>query len=309
MSDTEIIIMPLNYNGADLLAQCLPALKSAVENTSIKCEICVIDNNSTDSSKDYVKNNHPEVSFISYSANRYLASYNEAIKQTKVPYILILNNDMIPDRNFIEPLYKRIKQNKDFFAVSPQVECKNKTESYSERLGAKFFHGHLAPKGVDNEPGGTLYFHGGAALINRDKFMELGGFDPLYFYFEDNDLSYRAWKKGYQCIFEPNSVVTHLGSVTVDREFGQAKKVAIKEKSSSIFVLKNISHQPWLKNFQTWSYLKFFKILWNIDTDRLNAAIEVMQLKSTLEVNPSGNISDPDLISKIESLKLPRLNS
>ncbi len=309
MSETEIIIMPLNFNGKDLLSQCLPAIKKAIDNTPVQCEVCVIDNNSTDNSKEYVKTNFPEMNFISYSVNRCLTNYNEAIKQSKAPYILILNNDMIPDRNFIEPLYKRIRQRKEYFAVSPNVECKNNSEKYNERFSGKFFHGHLAPKGLGNEAGGTLYFHGGAALIDREKFVELGGFDADYFYFEDNDLSYRAWKKGYQCIYEPAATVTHLGSETVNKLYSQSQKTALKEKSSKIFVLKNISHEPWLSNFKTWNFLKIFKIIWNIDTDRFNALLEVNRLKDGLVRNEKGKMSDPDLMSEIESLKLSQTHN
>jgi len=309
MSETEIIIMPLNYNGVDLLEQCLPAIKNAIENSPVKCEVCIVDNNSTDDSKEFVKKNYPEMTFISYSVNRCLTNYNEAIKQSKAPYILILNNDMIPDRNFIEPLYKRIKQKREHFAVSPCVECKSNSEKYNERFSGQFFHGHLAPKGLGNEPGGTLYFHGGAALIEREKFVELGGFDSDYFYFEDNDLSYRAWKKGYQCIYEPASTVTHLGSQTVNKVYNQSQKTAIKEKSSNIFILKNISHEPWLSNFKTWSILKILKMIWNIDSDRFKAMLEVKKLKNNLIPNDTGNLTDPALMSEIESLKLSPIHN
>jgi GT2 family glycosyltransferase len=307
-SETKIVIMPLNYNGVDLLEQCLPALLKAVENAKVKCEICIVDNNSTDNSKEFVKNNYPGIQFISYSVNRCLTSYNEAIKQSKAPYILILNNDMIPDSNFIDPLYKRIKEDKSYFAVSPHVNCPTKSENYNQRLSAKFQRGHLAPKGLGNEPGGTLYFMGGAALIHREKFIELGGFDEDFFYFEDNDLSYRAWKKGFPCIYEPASNVTHLGSQTVNKVYGQAAKNAIKERSSHIFILKNISYHPWLKNFRLWNYLKFFKTIWNLDSDRFKALLEIDNIKKNIKEEADDKISDPELLSKIESLSLAKLN-
>ena len=47
--------------------------------------------------------------------------------------------------------------------------------------------------------------------VDRMKFLELGGFDPMYrpAYCEDVDLCFRAWRRGWRCVFEPLSVALH----------------------------------------------------------------------------------------------------
>jgi GT2 family glycosyltransferase len=52
--------------------------------------------------------------------------------------------------------------------------------------------------------------------VDREKFIELGGFNRLFTpaYCEDVDLCFRAWRRGWRCIYEPNSVVWHRHQAT-----------------------------------------------------------------------------------------------
>lgn len=56
-------------------------------------------------------------------------------------------------------------------------------------------------------------------MFDREMFIALGGFDPLLspFYWEDVELSYRAWKRGFDVLYEPHSVVDHRVSSTIGR--------------------------------------------------------------------------------------------
>lgn len=308
--------MPLNYNGQDLLEKCLPGVKEAVNKCSAKCEVLIVDNGSTDNSKEFVKKNYPQYKFLTYNENKILASYNEAARQTSAKYILLLNNDIILNENSIEPLYRRICQDKSFFAVSPKINSEKENEKYLRRRLGHFFHGHLAAKPAeDDSPGGCLYFHGGAALINRQKFLDLGGFDPLFFYFEDNDLSFRAWKQGLCCIFEPSAEMFHIGAATTEKVFSGNldRKRALKEKANNLFILKNITEEKWLTNFKIWTVLKALKMVFNIDSARAWALHQTFinkdQLNSGVSKQTSNNIDDVSLMKKIEDLKLEPLKS
>ena len=54
-------------------------------------------------------------------------------------------------------------------------------------------------------------------MFDRERFVEIGGFEPLLspFYWEDVELSYRAWKRGYTVLYEPRSVTRHRVSSTI----------------------------------------------------------------------------------------------
>lgn len=87
--------------------------------------------------------------------------------------------------------------------------------------------------------------------VNRLKFLQIGGFDILYYpaYVEDVDLCFRAWRKGWSCIFEPSSKVLH-------REGGSWKNV--KDSSVGVKLLRNSLLFQWLNlptstdKFQRW---------------------------------------------------------
>ena len=99
------------------------------------------------------------------------------------------------------------------FAVSAQIffhdrkarrEETGKTRGAFRAGGLKLWHvepiaDEAAPLDAD-APVPTFWAGGGSALIDRDAFTSLGGFDTLYdpFYMEDAGLSYGAWKRGFQ---------------------------------------------------------------------------------------------------------------
>ena len=62
-----------------------------------------------------------------------------------------------------------------------------------------------------------------SCAFDRDKFLELGGFDPLLapFYLEDTDLGYMAWKRGWKVLYQPRSVVFHEHRGTIGKKFSQ----------------------------------------------------------------------------------------
>jgi N-acetylglucosaminyl-diphospho-decaprenol L-rhamnosyltransferase len=278
-----LTLLPLNYNGRALLERCLPTWKSAAQACSRKVSICIVDNASRDDSKAWCQNNHPEVAWYGLNKNIILTAYNEAIAACTTPYVMILNNDVQLDEHCLDPLLERLESQPRALGVMPRIRADLPEESVNERLNGRFFHGHLGHVPIGPEAGGTLYLHGAAMIVRRDIFLKLGGFDPLFFYQEDNDLSYRAWRAGYTCWFEPRAEVYHLGSQTTNREVRKwIDRRAIKEKANHLFVLKNIQNLSYLANFWSWSFLKILKMIFSIDVQRAWAWKETFRVRALI---------------------------
>src|SRR4030095_6627963 len=87
--------------------------------------------------------------------------------------------------------------------------------------------------------------YGGFCAMNRQKLQEVGGFEPLMspFYWEDVELSYRAWKRGWVIHYEPKSVVYHDASTTIRGAFHRFRIARINIRNRFIFMWKNL-HDP-----------------------------------------------------------------
>jgi len=88
----------------------------------------------------------------------------------------------------------------------------------------------------------NLGFGGGSCAFDREKFLELGGFDELLapFYLEDTDLGYMAWKRGWKVLYQPRSVVFHEHRGTIGKRFTEEQIQAVLKKNYLLFCWKNI---------------------------------------------------------------------
>ena len=101
-----------------------------------------------------------------------------------------------------------------------------------------------------------FYGGGGSCAFDRRKFLELGGFDELLapFYLEDTDLGYLAWKRGWQVLYQPRSVVYHEHRGTIGKRFSEAQIQAVLKKNYLLFCWKNIHDWRMLASHFFFSY-------------------------------------------------------
>jgi GT2 family glycosyltransferase len=296
----RLTVVPLNFNGLELL-------KKSTESWLVACRGCphsatlhILDNASEDGSLGWLGEAHPDIPVHRMDKNLILQAYNVFLKLLDTEYVLILNNDVHLEPDSLGPLVDRLDQAPDALGVNPMI-----TEGEGgvrQRKGGRFFHGHLALLDLGPGAGGTLLLHGAAMLVRRERFLELGGFDPAFFYFEDNDLSYRAWRAGYTCWFEPESVVHHTPSSTTDSVYrGVVNRRALKEKGSLLFVLKNIRRKRWLWNAYGWTVFKCLKMVLTFDRSRWWAMRQVVVNRhkvTSLKANWTG-LTDQEILDKV----------
>jgi GT2 family glycosyltransferase/glycosyltransferase involved in cell wall biosynthesis len=225
-------IIILNYQGRELLERNLPSVLAAVAASGAEHEVLVVDNGSTDGSMELVRDSFPTVRWLGLDRNYFFSAGNNAgVRVASNDLIVLLNNDMRVEPDFLAPLLAPFSESHDVFAVASQIffskpgKRREETGLTSAHFADGWIHlGHAQPSSfLRSEPVATFWAGGGACAFDRRKYNDLGGLDVLYdpFYCEDADLSFRAWQNGWRVLFAPRSIVHHEHRSTSSRVFGE----------------------------------------------------------------------------------------
>jgi GT2 family glycosyltransferase len=232
------IVIP-NYNGEELLKKNLPLVvkaKNFAENNI--GEVIVVDDGSTDGSLKLITSQFPEVRVIKHKINRgFPAAINTGVRSSKGEFVVLLNNDVSPQENFLKDSFKHFSQ-KDVFGVS----FHEKGYGWARGIFSEGFVGHEAGSAGDSSHQ-TFWVSGGSGIFRRDLFVKLGGMDEKLFtpfYWEDLDICYRALKRGYKLIWEPECIVDHEHESTVSK-LPKVPTARIRERNQLLFIWKNIT--------------------------------------------------------------------
>lgn len=244
----RVEIFILNYNGRDLLEACLPSVITASKKSIYSPEVIVVDNCSTDGSKDFVLNNFNGVKFREMKENRVLCSFNIIAEESSADTVIFLNNDLVVDENFIDPLVGIFLQNNKAFLAAARVYNFDGSDLEEGRTKPVIEWGIVKAvskyEGYERDLENISYnFQAGFGAFDRKKFLELDGYDPLFLpgIAEDMDICFRAWKRGYYCYYQPASHIYHMGKASFTKRFGSRKLLAISHRNTYFFIWKNIA--------------------------------------------------------------------
>jgi GT2 family glycosyltransferase len=201
----KVSIIVLNYNGKHFLNDCI---SSILKQDFIDYELLIVDNNSSDGSIEYIKNNFPEVILVESGKNLGFAGGNNlGVKHSKGELIVLLNNDTIVNEGWLTGLVEAI--NKENVAIaSPLILNEQTPMKYWERKGSINFLGHNIMLIFNEEE--EIFSSSGACLIFKKTLLGLP-FDEDYFaYSEDVYLGLRARFLGYDIRHTNNSSIQHL---------------------------------------------------------------------------------------------------
>lgn len=176
-------------------------------------------------------------------------------------YVLLLNNDTVVDKEFLEPLIKTAESNKENGIVGPKIYYYYDPEII-QAAGGKVswtgLHSLIGEKEKDicqhdkiKEVG---FISGAAMMIKRHVTEDVGLFDEDYFlYTEDVDWCYRVSKKGYKLIYIPSSKVWHKGSSSI-RKTKNSTPLYYRTRNKILFMRKNANLIHWM------IFLPFFSL-------------------------------------------------
>jgi GT2 family glycosyltransferase len=191
----------------------------------------------------------PALRFIRNQTNRgFGETCNRGFEAAASPLVLLLNNDVDLAEDAIAPLVENFQDESLFAAHCRVIAYQSGEECGSGKLGG-FSRGFIrvhrsytclsGAGGAGSAAGAKLYSMfagGGSAMFDREKFLSIGAFEALLspFYWEDVELSHRAWKRGYLVVYEPRSVARHRVSSTI-RKLNRRRVRSIQRRNRLIY--------------------------------------------------------------------------
>lgn len=232
MQPTIDIIIP-SYNAKYLLEKNLPKIIGF----SADAKIIVVDDGSTDGTSEYLKEHFSAITCLHHDKNKgFPVSMNIGINHSKADYVVFLNNDVLPTKGYLEKSLRYFKDN-DLLGVS--FNEKKSSWPFVSWKDGKFHFG----QGEDQStPHYSCWLSGGSAIVKREYLEKLHGFNEIYSpgYWEDIDLGWRAWKKGYKIIWVPDSRVVHHHASSFSK-FKPGFINTIKQRNELLFTWQNFS--------------------------------------------------------------------
>lgn len=248
----KISVIVTNWNGLNLLKKYL---EKVIVTSPEALEIILADDASEDDSLVFARElqkKYSKLKIISHKQNQgFGRNTNDAVRKAKGDYVVLLNSDIDPHKNYIKNALIHFKD--------PKVLGVGFAELGHENYAKLFWkNGYLQfVPGLSDKTHISAWVSGGSAIIRRDYFLKLGGFDHVYepFYFEDFDFGLRAWRSGYTLLWEPKSIVEHKHESTISK-FPKKFLIYVKERNHLISVLRNVTDRKLLFENAIFSYLR-----------------------------------------------------
>ena len=236
----RLSVITVTYNSESLVSGALRSAQVAASAIPLETELIVIDNASTDASREVVARDFPTARLVANDENvGFSRANNQAFAMAGGDYWLLLNPDASLDPDGLRPLVEFLDAKPHVAAVAPSIrsgwgggpEFAGMSPSLASMLGHYFFLNRLLWRDRGGPWRGTMLHRrpqlgprpvdwlGGAVLLLRpEAIRSVGGFDPrLFLYGEDVDLGERLGRAGWELWIVPEARASHLIAGSQDR--------------------------------------------------------------------------------------------
>lgn len=248
----KVAVIILNWNGENLLEEFLPSVIETTDDAI--ADVFVVDNGSSDSSVELIREKFPQVKLIEFPKNYGFAEgYNRAIKETNYPYTILLNSDVATTPGWVNPLFEYMETNPNVGACQPKIKAYT-NKSYFEYAGAaggfidrngypycrgRVFDAVEEDKGQYDEPISIFWATGAALMVRSDLYLKVGGLDKDFFaHMEEIDLCWRILLAGYDIVAVPQSMIYHLGGGSLPAS--NPRKTYLNFRNNLLMLHKNL---------------------------------------------------------------------
>lgn len=230
----DLSISIVSFNVKELLRRCIQSIYDSTNGANI--EIFVVDNNSSDGSREMVESEFPQVRLIANRSNvGYSKANNQAIALSNAPFVLVLNSDTEVKQHSIHSMLECMKEDKSIGAIGPkllnpdgsiQPSYNNKFPDVLTAIGEtlffssikyalhkdRYFKKYLLNRiHLKHDKKSEVSWTGGACLlVRRGTIDDIGRMDENFFFScEEMDWCYRMKKSGWKVYYLPDAEVIH----------------------------------------------------------------------------------------------------
>jgi len=233
-------IIILSYNTKGVLEDCLTSIvrhdkrlnfsgKSlrADQEEIIPAEIIVVDNGSTDGSREMINDQWPMVKLIVNKNNLgFGKANNQGMRKARGEYFLLLNSDTLLEEGAISQVVFWLSSRSEFDLVGCKLLNLDKTSQPSTgrfpnliNSFSMLFLDHLLKKQLIMDSPKEIkkvdWIMGACMFLRKDVFRQTKGFDEkIFMYMEEVEWCYRIKQAGFEVGFYPNAKIIHLGGAS-----------------------------------------------------------------------------------------------
>ena len=266
----SVAIVVINFNGLADLPGCLEAVEAQ---TFPGIDLVIIDNHSTDGSREWLRGWVGEAGTRGRFAARppalienahnagFSPALNQGIRATTSDLVMPLNTDVVLREDFVEVLAacfgdQGVGSASGKLLRFPVGGVSNKIDS----VGHVIFRNRLAWNLGEGLPGDREFLEkaevwgtcGAAAVYSREMLEDVAVegefFDEDFFAFwEDLDLDWRARMRGWRCVMDPAALAWHRRggagyrkSLLVERHNLKNRHLMMLKNDQARFVLRNL---------------------------------------------------------------------
>ncbi len=226
----DVSAVVVNFNTRDLLARCLSSL---ADQEGIEIQTIVVDNASSDGSRDMIRNRFPGAEVVELAENVGFARANNiAFEQCRGRFILLLNSDAFVHPGALRELLSVASRHPSAAAIGPRLLNPDGTLQRSAwpfpraaRLMLEALGLHRLLRAVrlledlgtweHDEERAVEFLIGACLLLRAEALLEVTGFDEAFWiYGEEADLQRRLAGRGWSSVLAPGALVTHVGGAS-----------------------------------------------------------------------------------------------
>lgn len=259
----KVIVLILSYNGKHLLED---SISSYLANDYPNFEVVVVDNGSTDGSKEWVEKNYLKVKVLHAEVNlKYSGGFNfgmdYAFNEKNADYVLVTNNDVKADSRVISELVKTAETDpmngfvtgKVYYFDRPDVLQTVGKHEDPVRWNGDHIGNRETDKGQYDQVAERIFSDDIFTLVRRSVYEQVGGYDTTFaFQAEEYDWQARAKKLGFKIFYTPLAKIWHKDSMTIGKN--SAFKAYYDARNPMLVILKHKS--PDFFRIYFWQHFK-----------------------------------------------------